>query len=246
MINEILIGDCIEITNILLDKSIDCLITDPPYSSGARRDAEKSVRGSMLRSDKHEWFSHDNMSTLGFTWFIRHLLIALKPKLKENAPCFMFIDWRQYPTLAQIIESTGYRLNDLIVWDKKQYGLGSFFRNQYELITFFSNGAPKKPTRKDIGNIIKIKNIPSQDKLHPTEKPLELLRVLIKISTVEEEIIYDPMCGSGTTCIAAQQLNRKYIGVDINPLYVNIAKKRIHENPLSIINVLNPGGKEDG
>jgi len=230
-INQIVQGDCIEVIQTFPDFSIDCLVVDPPYSSGARRDVEKSTRGKMLRGEKHKWFSHDNMSTLGFSWFIRHLLIILKPKLKPNAHCYMFIDWRQYPTLAGLIESTGYRLNDLIIWDKTHYGLGYHYRNQHELISFFSNGKPREAECHNIGNIIQIKNLSSKERVHPTQKPFELIKKLIELSTKKGDLILDPMCGSGTTCIAANQLNRKYIGIDINPEYVELAKKQIEKHP---------------
>ncbi len=234
-LNQIIHGDCIEVIQGFPDFSIDCMIVDPPYSSGARQDAGKTTRGSMMRGNKFEWFSHDNMSTLGFQWFIRHLLIRLKPKLKPNAAAYMFIDWRQYPTLSQIIESTGFRINNLIVWDKTYFGMGSHYRNQHELISFFSNGAPIKPKRHDIPNIIKIKNIPITKRRHPTQKPYELIKVFIEVSTEKGDVILDPMCGSGASCVAAKLLGRNYVGIDINPEYVEISKTQVlkHGTPLT-------------
>lgn len=246
-VNKIICGDCLEVIQTFPNLSIDCMIVDPPYSSGARTDSGKTARGKMLRGDNHEWFSHDNMSTTGFSWFIRHFLVLLKPKMKPNAVGYVFSDWRQYPTIAPIIESAGFRLNNLIVWDKTHFGMGGFYRNQHELIAFFSNGASPKPQRRDIANIIKAKNIHVKDRVHPTQKPFELLKPLIEISTQMGDLVLDPMCGSGATCVAAKQLGRNYIGIDISPKYVEVSKAQIlkYGTPLTSSLFTNKG-EEDG
>ena len=245
-INEIIQGDCLEVIETFPNLSIDCLIVDPPYSSGARQDSSKTSRGKMLRGDKHDWFSHDNMSTTGFSWFMRHFLVILKPKMKPNAVGYMFSDWRQYPTISQIIESTGFRLNNLVVWDKMHFGMGGFYRNQHEFISFFSNGASPKPQFRNLANIIKAKNIHVNERVHPTQKPFELLKPLIEISTKKGDVILDPMCGSGATCVVAKQLRRNYVGIDISPEYVEIAKKQIlkYGTPLTQFSEFNENHEE--
>ncbi|KKM67967.1 hypothetical protein LCGC14_1465850 [marine sediment metagenome] len=230
-IDTIICGDCIVETEKLVDKSINLTILDPPYCSGARRDAEKSVRGKMLRGDKFEWFSHDNMTTNGFQWFLRNLFIALRPKLVEGAHFYVFCDWRQYPILSAILESAGYRVNDLIVWDKKHFGMGSHYRNQHELIVFASNGKPRNLNSKDKSNIIRYSTVTIKKRIHPTEKPTSVLRYLIRSSSNKGDLVYDPMCGSGSTLLSAHQLRRHYLGVDLNPDYVKMARGRIQSTP---------------
>jgi site-specific DNA-methyltransferase (adenine-specific) len=100
-------GDCLEIL-----EDIDCfnaVVTDPPFSSGARTDAGKSTRGGMLRGAKWEgdWFSHDNMATHGFLFLMRLLGTRLLQKASIGATAHFFVDWRMYPNLYGALEASG-------------------------------------------------------------------------------------------------------------------------------------------
>ena len=86
-------------------------------------------------------------------------------------------------------------------------------------------------------NIIRIGATASDTGLHPTQKPLELMKMLIELTTVENQIVLDPFCGSGTTLLAAKELNRNYIGFEKEELYVQTSKKRL--NSLKVDNTLN-------
>ena len=76
---------------------------------------------------------------------------------------------------------------------------------------------------------------------YPTQKPIELLKRIIQISTSESDLVLDPFCGSGTTCVAAKALNRNFIGIDINPEAVKLAKKRINEMIITSSTLLKKG-----
>ncbi len=105
------LGDCLEILPHL--PKVDAVITDPPFSSGARTDAGKSVRGAMLRGAKwqDDWFSHDNMATYGFLTLMRMLGRALIEQCNDGATSHWFIDWRMYPNLYGALESCGWDLS---------------------------------------------------------------------------------------------------------------------------------------
>lgn len=88
--------------------TVGLIITDPPYSSGARTDSEKQVRGAMLRSmEDADWFSHDAMTTWGFSWFIRSVFTDLRQKLAPHGHVYVFIDWRQTPNVYGMLEACG-------------------------------------------------------------------------------------------------------------------------------------------
>lgn len=218
------LGDCLEILPTL--PKVDAVITDPPFSSGARTDAGKSVRGSMLRGAKwqDDWFSHDNMATHGFLTLMRMLGRAIIENCNVGAKTHWFIDWRMYPNLYGALESCGWIVKNVIVWDKKHFGMGTNYRNQHEFILYAEKGGAEFPSHST-GNVIQCSRIETEN--HPTEKPVELIQKLITASCTNDDVVFDPFMGSGTTGVACANLGRKFIGIEIEPKYFDIACERI-------------------
>ena len=226
---KLILGDCLEVMKTLPDKSVDAVITDPPYSSGARQTNQLRSRGAMLRGEKwqEEWFGTDNLSSVGFMFFMRGVALAAFGKCRPGAHLYMFIDWRNYPMLYQILESSGWRINNLIVWNKEIFGMGDNYRNQHELIIYASKGSPSRCLRHDVPNVIDSKRVKQTN--HPTEKPKELIELLLSVGVKEGEIVLDPFMGSGTTGVACVQTGRDFIGIEIDSGYFAIAERRIKE-----------------
>ena len=220
------LGDCLEIVCGMPEESIDAIVTDPPFSSGARTDAGKAVRGAMLRGAKWQgdWFSHDNMATHGFLFLMRLLGSALHRVCKVGANGHYFIDWRMYPNLYGALESSGWVAKNLVVWDKKHFGMGQQYRNQHELILYVEKGTAEFYD-KGIGNVISVAR--EQAENHPTEKPVLLIEKLLAASTAPNAVILDPFMGSGTTGVACMNLGRRFVGVDIARQHFDMACERI-------------------
>lgn len=208
---------------------VDCVLTDPPYCSGARTSAE--VRGRQGMSRKEVWKSsplaNDRMTVTGFVWTMRAVAMLTDRLLPEGASFLSFIDWRQYPTLYAALESANYRIQTMVVWDKMDMALGNGFRNQHELIIHAAKGTPRVYDR-GVPNVIQCKRIASSDN-HPTEKPIGLLSTLAEVVTEAGQTILDPFMGSGTTGVACVKLGRRFIGIEIDPGYFEIACQRIRD-----------------
>lgn len=226
-------ADCRDILPLIEPGSVDLVLTDPPYASGARRDAERQVRGSMLReTEDDDWFSHDAMTTWGFSWFLRSVLTAARSALTRGAHLYVFSDWRQTPNVYGMFEATGYRVNQCLVWDKQHFGMGAYWRNQHENIIFASNGMPSQMVDRGMGSVIQCRSVSSESRVHPTEKPSALLNRLIR--AVPGQTILDPFMGSGTTLRAAKDLGRRAIGIEIEERYCEIAVKRLAQQVLPL------------
>jgi site-specific DNA-methyltransferase (adenine-specific) len=211
-----------------LEAGIELVVTDPPYSSGARRDAERQVRGAMLRSmEDEDWFSHDAMTGWGFSWFIRGAFTSLRSQLIAGAHVYVFIDWRQTPNVYGMLEASGYRVNQCLVWAKPHFGMGTFWRNQHENVVFASIGTPNPMLDRGMGSVIECSAVSPTARVHPTEKPADLLHSIIE--AVPGDLVLDPFMGSGTTGVACARLGRKFIGIEIEPRYFDIACRRIEE-----------------
>ena len=222
-------GDCLEILMSISEGSIEAIITDPPFSSGARTDAGKSSRGAMTRGSKWagNWFSHDNMATFGFLYLMRLVGVVLLRVCAANSNAHFFTDWRMYPNLYGALESSGWVVKNLVVWDKNHFGMGTNYRNQHELIIYAEKGQFQFMNR-GVGNIITSPRVAPEN--HPTEKPVELLHTIIQ--AVPGDLILDPFMGSGTTLRAAKDLGRKAIGIEIEERYCEIAANRMAQGVL--------------
>lgn len=219
-------GDCLRIMKELPADSIDAVITDPPYSSGTRREASKGLRKSMTRGTAdEEWFTTDSLTTNGFMWLMRECAVEWHRLLKPGGHILCFIDWRMMPALAGAIESADLRHVGLLVWDKTYFGMGSCFRNQHELILHFTKGKSLPPQRRDMGNVLSFK--PIRDGDHPTEKPVDLMRALISVVCPPGGTILDPFAGSGATLMAAQADGRDGIGIERETEYLRLQQRRL-------------------
>jgi site-specific DNA-methyltransferase (adenine-specific) len=140
---------------------------------------------------------------------------------------------------------TGWKIGNLrplfepILWFAKPYKIGGTIADnvlQYGLGAF--NETIFKRYGQEPDNIFHIQSQQSDIGLHPTQKPLKLMELLIELTTIEEQVVCDPFCGSGTTLVASLRLNRKYIGFEKEEKYYNIALERINKEKHDINNML--------
>lgn len=128
----------------------------------------------------------------------------------------------------------GWRVGNLrptfepILWFMKPYKMGSTLAdNVIENGVGAYNSELWKKYSFQTNNIIKIESDKKDHGLHPTQKPVKLMKALIELTTKENQIVLDPFCGSGSTLIAAKELNRNYIGIELDENYYNIAQNRL-------------------
>jgi len=210
------LGDCLEILPTL--GKVDAVVTDPPYSSGGFQEAGRAQGSIGDRAGSKIAF--DNLSTRGYGRLMRRVLLSC-PTADE---VYLFTDWRMWLEAFDAVEDGGFRVRAMIVWDKKNAGLGAAWRSQHELIAYGkkTNVAPGSPSA---GTVLSVSR--SGNEHHPTEKPAELVEALLAVSLAPT--ILDPFMGSGTTGVACAKLGRRFIGIEIDPGYFDIACRRIDE-----------------
>ena len=206
--------DCLEGMKRLADKSIDLIVTDPPFAVGL---TSNGIRGT-----------YEDLNLLRPFWEL--CLNEWRRVLKDGAQIYLHTDWRTYPFLYPILQKFFVPRN-LIVWDYTWMKAGNFYRHTHEFIIFASNGAMARtfsPSETDIWRI-KCINFTSPNKFHPSEKPVELCEKMIRNSSREGDTVLDCFAGSGTTGVACVKLNRKFIGFEIDERFFTVAQKRIDE-----------------
>ena len=224
-------GDCIEVMESLPDGSVDAVLTDPPYSSGGRRENSRSIRKSMTRSvEDDEWIRGDAMSTNGFIYLLRLCGIQWRRVLIPGGHALAFIDWRMAAHLAAALETADLRQHPILVWDKQRLGMGAVFRNQHEFIVHMTAGNPLAPQRRDVPNVLRFPSVRDGD--HPTEKPGPLLETLLTVVCPPKGTVLDPFAGSGSSLYAARAQGHKAIGVEADERYCEVIAKRLSADVL--------------
>jgi len=223
-------GDCLDVLADL-EISVDSVVTDPPYASGTRHEANKSASGAMLRAGR---FSDrpidlDQMTTTGFVWLMRAVSYRCYNMLPEGGSLLSFIDWRQWPNLVGALETCNLRVQGMLVWDKQSIGMGNGFRGQHELICHASKGVPTVYDRS-CGNVLQSPRQRPVD--HPSPKPVGLVARLIEVVTPPGGLVLDPFMGGGTTLRAASDVGRRSIGIESNEAYCEVAAKRLAQGSL--------------
>jgi site-specific DNA-methyltransferase (adenine-specific) len=219
--NEIYLGDCLELMKQIPDKSIDCVITDPPYeltNGGSGISCLKSIgKISNGLADIENGFDIG----LAFSEFKRVL---------KTFNCFVFCSNKQVSKIMSWGEQNGY-YTTCLVWHK--YNATPFCNGVWKSdIEFIIHIREKGATFKGNAEVkSKVSTLPIETSKygHPTEKPVKLISKYIQIGTNENDLILDPFLGSGTTAIACYDLKRRYIGIEKCESYYNIAKNRIEQ-----------------
>ena len=207
-------GDCLLKIKDISTSSIDLVVTDPPYCIGTTSNGK---RGS---------WSDNNLIRPFFEQFFEEL----RRITKDTSEVYINTDWRTYPFLYPIMQNY-FEIKNLIIWDYEWIKAGSFYRFSHEIIIYGVRENAKRrfsASERDVWRIKPI-NYTNKNKLHNSQKPIELIIKIIKNSSCEGDTIFDAFSGSGTTAVACLMTNRKFIGFEIDDKYFKIATDRINK-----------------
>ena len=234
-------GDCFKILSEL-DFQFDMIFADPPYflsNGGISVQSGKQVSVNKGDWDKSQGFEKDNE-------FNRRWLSACREHLKENGTIWVSGTYHNIFSVAQMLNELGFRILNCITWAKTNPPPNlscKFFTHSTEFILWARKN--KKVSHyynydlmKQINGGTQMRDVWQMPAIgrwektcgkHPTQKPLPLLARIIQASTKENAWILDPFCGSSTTGIAANLLNRRYLGIDQDLEFLKLSKKRRQE-----------------
>lgn len=222
---ELVQGDALQVLSSMNDESIDLLVTDPAYSSLEKHRAiGTTTRLAKSESSSNEWF--DVVSNEYLIDFVRECYRVLK----KGSHGYIMCDQDTGFFLKPELEKAGFIFWKSITWNKVSMGMGYHYRAQTEWILFFEKVERKGKHRQlndaGISDLISIKSLRGSA-LYPTEKPVELLEVLINQSSNAGDVVFDGFVGSGATGEAALKLGRNILMCDTNPVAIKKATSRL-------------------
>jgi site-specific DNA-methyltransferase (adenine-specific) len=204
------LGDCMDILPTL--GKVDAVVTDPPYGVSWQ---------SHRRNIKHDIILNDQT----LDW-LDCVFISIYDVLKMDSICVSFYGWPHVDRFMTAWKKAGFKPKSHLVWVKNNFGLGWFTRGRHESAFLLAKGTPVKPEIA-ISDVIYADG--TGNIYHPTQKPVSLFEQILKGLTNNHQTILDPFMGSGTTGVACAKMGRKFIGIEREPSYFEIACKRIED-----------------
>jgi len=209
-------------------------VTDPPYNV--------PTKGHIRTGQGHEAFAMaaGEMSDEEFEGFLTSFLRSAMPLTTDTALFYVCMDWRHMDHLNTAAKVLRLMPQNLCVWAKTNAGMGSFYRSQHELVAVYSR-VKKFQNNINLGasgryrtNVWQYDGVTSfgptrtEDLVdHPTVKPTKLIADILLDCTSIGDWVLDPFLGSGTTCLAAEQVSRRCLGIELEPKFVDVALKRL-------------------
>ncbi len=213
---QLFLGNCLDILPQLPDSSVDCIITDPYSLHSTNRSRRESAKRKTI-ADEAAMLD----AVLGLTQHV----------LKENSHIYVFTDWQAFTPLADMVQKH-FSLTNVLVWEQQTKGSGGDllgdYASQHQLILFAQKGQ-RQLTNSGQPNVLTFAAVPNSRRHHPDEKPVSLLQYLITQSTAPGDTVLDMFMGSGSMCLAAYQLQRKAIGIEIKKDWFDVAQRRLAE-----------------
>lgn len=224
--NKLYMGDTLELIKEIKNESVDLIITDPPYKTTSRGNAGNS--GGMLQKKinmKGQVFKHNNISPKDY-------IPEFYRVLKDGSHFYIMSNQVNLQEMLNVCTENGFKFIKSLIWNKGNKIMGQFYMSQFEYILFFRKGKGKKINYCGTADILNVPNKKTKGEdgknLHDTEKPIELMQILIENSSQENDVVLEPFAGIGSTLIACKNCNRQYIGFELDESYYNITMERIN------------------
>ena len=212
-------GDCLEVMKNIPDKSVDLVVTDPPYLMNYQSNRRKKEdRFDKIKNDKNNYS------------LIQEYFKECYRIMDDNTAIYCFCSWHNIDFFKSEFEKN-FKLKNIIVWCKNNHGTGDLkgsYAPKHEFVLFGHKGRTLL-REKRIADVIECAKIPSKKLTHPTEKPQELLEIFIKNSSDIGDTVFDGFMGTGSCGMVCRKedINRKFIGIELDEEFFKIAKNRI-------------------
>lgn len=215
---DLMKGDCLELMEKIPDGSVDMVLTDPPYGICYQSHRRKSVYDRITNDDSVD--------------FLPPLFGEMNRILKNNTAVYCFCSWHNVDVFKMEFEKV-FTIKNILIWAKSNHGSGDLlgsYAPRYEMILYGTKGRRVLEGKRTDDIIYADK---TQNRFHPTEKPVRLLERIIAKSSAKGDSVFDPFMGSGSTGVACVNTGRDFIGIEKEEKYYEIAQKRIMEARLT-------------
>ncbi len=214
----------------IIDGPIHCICTDPPYGMNFKSGSAQSARSKAFVSR----IENDDDPDLAAIVFL-DAVGPLVEKTADECEMYVFTRWNLVGLWTDVINSLEpFVVKNLLIWEKGNPGMGDVRANwsfSYECILYAKKGRRPIPNRRS--SIIHVERVNNKRHVHPTQKPVPLLEILLNMSTNPGDLVVDPFAGSGSTIQAARNLGRNAIGIEADEVHFNNAQNLLKQRVFS-------------
>lgn len=214
-------GDCLKVLASLPEGSIDLVVCDPPYSTtpyGSHGSMGGISKTKALKKGKGG-FNHCELQ-------IEDYLPLLMNVMKDKAHGYIMCNNKNLSRFLIAIHGAGFNIFKTLIWAKNTCITNMYYMDSHEYIIFFRKGKAKKINNCGTRSVIHC-DIP-RGKAHPSQKPVDLMKILVENSSNPGDVVLDFAMGVGTTGKACLETNRNFVGIELDKKYFNIAKKEVN------------------
>ncbi len=232
---QIIQGDCLKGMKIIPDKTVDLILTDPPYNLGLFMEKRATNLGA-LRKNHFVASGWDHIEQPEWERNMDNFFKESKRTLKKQGALIIFMAIIKVETLIKIAQQHGFYYKTTGIWHKKNpmpRNMNLHFINSTETWVYLINeGKTGKFNNKGkaIHDFIETSTINFGEKKlgkHPTQKPIELMEHFIELLTDKGDLVLDPFMGSGSTGVAAINKGRRFFGIELEGAYYELSKARL-------------------
>lgn len=212
---RLIYDDCLEVMKSIPNESIDLIVTDPPY----------------LINYKSHWCYSKVITGDNDYDLIEKSIHEMYRVLKNNAAAYVFCSPKKIDYFMRCCYNAGFTIKNSIIWVKNNWTSGDLkgaYGQQYEIIILLNKGR-RYFNGKRLSDVWFFDRVAFQHQYHPNEKPVKLLEQCILKHSSESDIILDPFMGSGSVGVACLNTNRRFIGIERDAKYYEMAIQRIKE-----------------
>ncbi len=230
-------GDCLEYMKKLKSSSVDLIVTDPPYNLGKFMENRDTNLGKM-RDNFFGIAGWDDLDFKEWKQSMNKFFHQAARVLKDGGSMIVFMSIIKVETLISVAEKNGFYYKTTGIWHKLNpmpRNMNLHFVNSTEAWVYFTYKARTGTFNNDgkvLHDFVETSVTPNSERKygkHPTQKPEQLMEHFVSILSDEGNVVLDPFMGSGSVGVAAVRLNRKFIGIELEEKYYDIADSRIAE-----------------
>lgn len=217
---ELFNGDCLDLMARMEEGCIDLLVTDPPYKTISGGDSGNRPKGML--SGNRKLFKHQSDIE------IHDWMPLVFRVLKEESHAYIFTNSLNLKEMLDESEKAGFQLHNILVWEKNNCTPSQFYMKNCEYVLFLRKGKAKWINNIGASKTVHQFNNILGKKTHPCEKPVDLLRFYIENSSKKGDMVLDPFMGTGSCGEACVQTGRRFLGIEKDETYFNLAKERLN------------------